>query len=293
MIAPKPHKQSYKSTLWPWKYWMTIGIGVTCSEKKPNDCLILATDKLGSYGEEFSTRRHAKLFLEPEHLYFAVCSGDVNAASELSGKIIQQWASIYPGNRVYGELRAGIQQAAFEYKNYQFHSKALFTHAIGPKDDWRKIAQNLAIEDQLLEEWGKTELGCSLIVGTYDTEKVAHVFCVKANGSAMPLGSSGFDAIGSGGYAAMFWLSFRQQSVGMSLRRSALHVFEAKLMAEHSPYVGRDDIEMLIVTPERWYHLTVDRPSTDGCPVSLGELKELASKFGPSSTASLGDLKDL
>jgi len=61
-------------------------------------------------------------------------------------------------------------------------------------------------------------------------------------------------------------------------------------MAEQSPHVGKDDIEMLIVMPEMWYLLNEKNQSYETCPVSLPELRELVKKFGPSTTESLGGL---
>jgi hypothetical protein len=52
-----------KWNLWPWKHWMTVGIGVLCSEGKERpDHLILACDALGSFGDVNCTASLHKLF---------------------------------------------------------------------------------------------------------------------------------------------------------------------------------------------------------------------------------------
>jgi hypothetical protein len=274
---------------------MTIGIGVVCSDKNPGDCFILASDRLGSFGDEFSTRRHCKMFIQPEQGLYAVCADDIGNAAELLAGIYQQWAANPPQVRGYNLIRLGMQRAAYEYKMYQFVTSVLPQYPIDPKGDWQAEAAKLSLTEKLLEEWGKTQTGCELIVGTvglYDNKSryMCHLHYADESGLVAPFPSTGFWAIGSGATNALFWLSYREQSLGMSVKRSALHVYEAKLMAEHSPHVGRDDIELLIVTPGQWYHLTHNRRSVDGCPVSLDELEELHREFGPSSTESLGSL---
>lgn len=290
-IATKPLQ---RPNLWPWKYWMTIGIGVLCSDKNAGDCFILASDRLGSFGDGFSTRRHCKMFLEPERGLYAVCADDVGNASELLGRICEQWANIPPQNRSYRMLRQGMQLAASEYRLYQFVASVLPRYPIDPKADWRVQAENLGLTEKLLDEWRNTQTGCELIVGSlglYEQGRTMfHLHFSNEAGEVTPLPSCGFWAIGSGAENALFWLAYREQGIGMSVKRSALHVYEAKLMAEHSPYVGREDIELLIVTQDQWYHLTHKRRSADGCPVSLDELEELHREFGPSSTQSLGSL---
>lgn len=294
MICARPKEEFSKWNLWPWKFWMTIGIGVVCSYKSAGDCFILASDRLGSFGDEFSTRRHCKMFIEAEQGMWAVCAGDVGSAGELLGGIHRQWAANPPESRSYNLIRLGIQRAVYEYKMYRFISTVLPQYPIDPKTDWHTQAANLGIAEGLLEGWRKTETRCVLIVGTVGLyskgRTMCHLHYIDESGEVTPFPSSAFGAIGSGAANALFWLSYREQGLGMSVKRSALHVYEAKLMAEHSPYVGRDDIELLIVTPGQWYQLTHKRRSVEGCPVSLDELEELHQQFGPSSTKSLGSL---
>ena len=235
------------------------------------------------------------MFIQPEQGLYAVSADDIGKASELLAGIYQQWAPYPPQGRGYNLIRLGMQRAAYEYKLYQFVTLVLPQYPIDPKGDWKTEAEKMGLTEKLFEDWRETRTGCELIVGTwglYDRQErfMAHLHHIAESGEVTPLSSSGFHAIGSGADNALFWLSYREQSTGMSVKRSALHVYEAKLMAEHSPHVGRDDIEMLIVTPGQWYQLTHKRRTVDGCPVSIDELEELHRKFGPSSTESLGSL---
>lgn len=267
---------------------MTVGIGTLCTHKRPLDCLILASDKLGSFGDEFSTRRLAKLFIEGEDRMFAVASGSVENASELLGKITECWRALPKRN--FGHIRAGIQEAAHAYRKYRFLFDVMPDFGIGPKDDW-ELVKKIGAERRLFKAWNKFDIGCDLLLATYTDDKQAilyHLAGLKCE--ITQLTAPGFGAIGVGARNAMFWLSYREQAMGMSLLRTAYHVLEAKIMAEQSAHVGRDDIELLICTPERWWGLSDRAPTSDGCPISLPQLKELFVKHGPQSTESLGGL---
>lgn len=66
-MKPRQRPGSDKWNLWPWKYWMTIGVGVICSEsKKKPDRIILASDSLGSFGDAYSMASHCKLIWHQE-----------------------------------------------------------------------------------------------------------------------------------------------------------------------------------------------------------------------------------
>lgn len=268
---------------------MTIGISALCTLKAPQDCFILASDKLGSFGDEFSTRRHAKMFVQGEHdCCFAVCAGSVENAGELVGKIVLEWRKL--PERYYGGLRAGLQEAVNQYKKYRFVMDVLPRYALGLNEDWRLLAEQLGITQELLKSWNEFDIGCELLVGTFASTGQAHVYSISSLAEIESLTAPGFSAIGSGASNAMFWLAYREQASGMSLLRSAYHVYEAKLMAEQSAHVGIDDIEMLIATPTMWYKMSDKAPTSEGCPISLTQIKELWNKFGPSTTESLGGL---
>jgi hypothetical protein len=101
----------------------------------------------------------------------------------------------------------------------------------------------------------------------------------------------GYDTIGTGSENANFWLNFRGQVLGKSVKQSAYHAYEAKQMAAKAPSVN-DQIEIVIVLPgEKSFHLTKDIQPTDGCPVSLGELQRMFKKYGPQKTEVLGHPK--
>ena len=114
MARPEPRRVDRRN-LWPWRCWMTIGIGAICTIRNPHDCLILASDKLGSFGDTNSTKGHAKMFVQGERdCVFAVCAGSVENASELVGNIVLEWrnqASAFSSDRITGTvLHGGVKE---------------------------------------------------------------------------------------------------------------------------------------------------------------------------------------
>src|SRR5437016_6089650 len=81
-------EQSYPAVklenLWPWRDWMTVGIGVLASDKSNPDTVILVADTKGSFGEAYSMNRMHKIFTAPDIGLHAVAAGKIDRASELS-----------------------------------------------------------------------------------------------------------------------------------------------------------------------------------------------------------------
>src|ERR1051326_4547357 len=197
--------------LWPWRDWMTIGISAICSYKKPQDCIVLASDKLGSFGDELSTRRLAKMFIQGEHdAVFAVCADSVENAGELVGTITEEWRKL-PA-RYYANLRESLQHAVNRYRKYRFRLDVLPNYPLGMDEDWRLAAEKLGLTQTLLDAWQNCPLGCDLLVGTFDAFSQAHVYDVPSVGQIHAVNQPGFSVIGSGAYNAQFWLSYREQS---------------------------------------------------------------------------------
>jgi hypothetical protein len=283
---PDSDFNSYKWNLWPWKHWMTIGI--VCSEGKERpDHIVLCSDSLGSYGDVTSTVALDKLLTRHDARIYAATSHDIGKAAELMTKIANTVKE--HGEGVYGKIYDSICFAVHEYKSARFRYEVLPLYDIAPAMGWKKEAKELGMLDALLTEvWPKFSIECQLIVGTFAEDGSARMFHVKDNGFVDPVSLPGFHTIGVGSANATFWLTYRAQHIAMGLRRSALHAYEAKMMAERSPHVGKNDIQMLIVPPEgKPFLLTPERPELPGCPVSLTEMKAMSEKYGPRKTDDL------
>jgi hypothetical protein len=276
-----------KWNLWPWKHWMTIGIGVLASEgKKMPDRLVLCADTLGSIGDVCSAMSLHKIFAYPSANIFAVAASDLTKAGELMTKIAT--AVEADGSQKYGKIVDAICIAVSRHKSARFRYDIVPKYGLAPEEGWMKEAKKLGLFEKLInEEWPKYSIDCRLIVGTFAERGSASLFYINSDGSMHPLSMPGFSAVGTGANNATFWLMYRSQNLGMGLLRSAYHAYEAKLMAESSPHVGKDDIEMIVASADQWHVLTKDNPEPQGCAVSLLRLKELWNKYGVPGTDDL------
>jgi hypothetical protein len=285
--SPKWDFNSEKWNLWPWKYWMTVGIGVLCSEGKERpDHVILACDTLGSFGDVNSTLSLHKLFSRRDARIYAVAARDMGKAAELVTKIANTVKKESDGT--YGRTYDVICLAVHDYKSARFRYEVVTQHGLKPVKGWMEKAKEVGVLDELLKtQWPKFSMECELIVGTFAEDYGACLFYVQDIGMVHPITTQNFVAIGTGAPGALFWLCCRDQLMSMGVRRSAYHVYEAKLMAERSPHVGKGDIQLLIANAKRADLLTASKPESPGCAVSLTELEGLREKYGPKKTDDL------
>jgi hypothetical protein len=288
-MKPRPDSEfnSYKWNLWPWKHWMTIGIGVLCSEGKERpDHLILACDALGSFGDVNSTASLHKLFSRHDARIYAVAAHDIGKAAELVTKIAN--TVVARSAKTYGMIYDAICWSVHDYKSARFRYDVISQTPLSPENGWMEEAKKIGLLDKLFKkEWPKFSIECQLIVGTFAEDGSSRLFWVEHIGRVHPVSLPGFAAVGTGASGALFSLCQRDQTMAMGLRRSAYHTYESKLMAERSPHVGKADIQMLIANQERADLLTEQEPEHPGCPVSLTEMKEMFKKYGPQNTDDL------
>jgi hypothetical protein len=140
----------------------------------------------------------------------------------------------------------------------------------------------------LLKEWQDFDYGCQMIVAGFNADRQAYLFLMDGGRSVENLSFPGFAAIGSGSENAMFWLSYRNHHLGKSPKHSAYHAFEAKTMAESSPFVNQN-LDLLIANKETHWLLSNLKaaPVPVGSPTTVEELTEMFKEYGPHSTDGL------
>lgn len=277
---------------------MTIGIGVLCStHPKPlnpsqndpprPDAIIMFSDTMGS-SEIGSTDQLHKMYFEPQDRLYAVCADKMEMTGEIFGGIKEALRRI-PGTRTHIAIWEAITAAVLEHRRKHFRLDVLNpSYSFGGAD----FIPPEMISD-VTNKWGKYDVGAQLLVGTFDDIGQALLYFVGQYEDEPALVHiaefPGYQTIGTGGPNAELWLDYRQQTLSMNIRQSALHAYEARLMASKAPTVN-STMEMLIGTAavRDSFHLLGDRPMPSGYPISLEELKDLARKYGPKSTDDLG-----
>jgi hypothetical protein len=267
---------------------MTIGIGVLCSTTDRSeiipDAIVLISDTMGS-SETDSTGELHKMAFDPAHRIFAVVAGRVEIAAELFPLIRAQFATIPQGNRLHGSIWRALTMAVANHRNEHFSCDVVMTQfAIG--------GQILAQEhERMMEAYRAYDTGYQMLLGTFDDDGRALLYYIgRLDGDTALvhlMEFPGYFAVGTGGYNANMWFNFRRQRLGHSIRRSALHAFEASRMASSAPTVN-NDIEVAIALKDRAYYFSRAIEAPSDCPISLNELVALAEQYGPKSTEALG-----
>jgi hypothetical protein len=281
---------------------MTIGIGVLCSSKpKPHtprpDALVLMADTMGST-ETDSTSELYKMWIDDDLRIYAVGAGTLEYGGELISILGGQIKEINTSGQpmTHGRFVKAINSSFHILRSQHFQLDVMpqmfLSTPAGPA--------RLAGEEEVFKAWKRHTLDIQMLIATLDHEGQAYLYSVveyhDEHGQSLPkkvylCEFPGYATIGTGADNANFWLNYRRQVLGRSVKQSVYHAYEAKLMAAQAPSVN-DQIEIAIVVPgSKSFHLTKDTPMADGCPVSLGELQRLFKKYGPQKTEVLGHPK--
>jgi hypothetical protein len=226
-----------------------------------------------------------KVFLAPEIRLYALGADQMDRAAELFQTLMDMSKVIQGGTERYGSTMETISAASDLYKRIRFKLEVLPRFARLPQS-LPDMFTDADLTPALLEAWREYYFGCQMLVGSFNRDGQAFLFYIEGNGEVQNFTFPGFAAIGSGHGNAMFWLSYRNHNLGFSIRRSAYHAFEAKIMAESSPHVN-EKLDMLIAHSDKWSLISDDLPAkgnTGNAPISIQELKEMFAKYGPKVT---------
>jgi len=264
---------------------MTIGIGALGSESKNlPDTIVLIADTKGSFGGAYSMNRLHKLFYDKDAKVCATAADGIDRAAELF-TLIQQFLGKW-NTGSYGNLLDSIHSAAEVYKRIKFKTEVLPRFAYLPNSIPEMFTEQ-DLNPQLLRRWQRFYVGCEMLVGAFDKDGQAYLFWLDGKGGVQNFSTPGFAAIGSGAENAMFWLSYRNHNKSYSPKRTAYHVFEAKIMSESSPFVN-EKMDILVARRDKWTFISDSHPIPADSPVTVEELRKLFDEeYGPKSTEAM------
>jgi hypothetical protein len=277
---------------------MTIGVGVLATEPEArarnliSDHVVLVADTMGSFDDSYSHPRLHKIFTYPDNKFYATAADQIDKAAELVVCIDKTLGNVPPDMRDYGNILYAITLATFIYKKERFRLEAYPDKRIPPDQIDPRSIVNPTLYNELQEEWRAFQLDCDLLVGAFDKVGRAYLFIITGDDARVRnVSYPGFAAIGII-ESAMFWLSKREHTMGMTLRRATYHAYEAKLMAEKSAHVN-EQVDMLIANRDHYWFMTTHpmrgTKLAHGCPVSLKQLGGWFKKYGPRDTSGLDD----
>src|SRR6266849_537653 len=100
-----------RRNLWPWRDWMTIGVGVLATSEIGRakqlipDTAILVADTMGSFGDIDSHGRLHKTMAFPEEGIYATAADRIDRAAELVPMMCTFIAAEAPrARRTYGDI---------------------------------------------------------------------------------------------------------------------------------------------------------------------------------------------
>ena len=277
---------------------MTIGIGVLYSSKpRPHtprpDGVILIADTMGSTETDSMDELH-KCYFDDDSKVHITCAGSVEMAAELVPMFNFNIKNL--PRRSHGTITEALNIAVHGHRVQHFKWDILAQrHSPLMTDKPGYLPVIGGDERNILDEWQKYDHGTHVLVGTFDDAGQSFLYLVgtqyDSDGPVPGLVHlqqfPGHACIGTGLYNAQFWLNYRQQHLGRNLKQSVYHAYEARIMAGKAPTVN-ENIEIIIATAERSWHLTAEHPEREGCEVSLLELKKMFDKYGPQNTFAIG-----
>ena len=256
------------------------------------DHLILVSDTMGSYGDQFAHARLHKRFDLPDNRAFILAADQIDRAAELVSMIESRLSQFPVTSRTYGQTKQAICEACYFYKAELFKQTVLPRLRLPPEVFDPRVTP-LEVRADLQEEWEKFGIGCDLLVGTFDHRGLAALTVVDgAEGTASSWNFPGFTAIGSGAPNALFWLSHRAHTLGMTPPRALYHAYEAKVMAEDAPNVN-DQTDVLVANAENNWNCTSHASLANRAKVPefpLESLADLFEKCKPGDTSELDAL---
>jgi hypothetical protein len=264
---------------------MTIGIGALCSTlSQPHtprpDSVVLLANTIGT--DTDLTGNLQKSYLFPDERLFFVCVGRVELAADLVPLIRREFKQLKFRN--HGAFVEALGKAVYSHRADHFRLNVLPSYYFVPGDpsgdQHRKVS----------EAWQRHDVGVHLLVATFDEQGQALLYVIapmeNTSGWVHRTPFPGVATIGLGAHAANFWLHYRRQTWACSVRQSAYHTYEAKRLATHAS--ADVNMELIVATNRKTFHLTHDTPTSDGCPVSWSEMRPMFDKYGPQDTTALG-----
>jgi hypothetical protein len=227
------------------------------------------------------------MYVYPDERLICACVGQIEKAGDLIPAIQNEFQQLKTRNhRTFAEA---VHKAVYSHRAEHFRFDVLPRYYFMSEDTSRDQQR------EVTEAWQQYDIGVHLLVATFNDDGQAVMYLIarteNPSGWVHPSLFPGIATIGLGAYAANFWLNYRRQVWGCSVRQSAYHVYEAERLATKPS--NDINMEMAIATNEKTFHLTHDVSKLDECPVSFSELEKMFSRYGPQKTDDLDHPKSL
>lgn len=245
----------------------------------------MLSDTMGSTDTDSTDQLH-KMLIDKDRMLFAVCSDRIERCSDLWPVIQKEVDKLKI--RTHGNYLEALNKAVLGHRTQHFKYDVLYSRYAMDEQTM------LATPEKIQEEWAVYDSQAAMIVGAFDQHGQALQYIIMnpnhrgGSGSWVePTMFPGNAAIGVGAYNADFWLNYRCQNLGFSIRQSIYHAYEASKMASKAPTVN-EECEIMVATKDTVTHhsTTFPVPPLD-FPLSLATLAALFKERGPQNTEDL------
>jgi 20S proteasome alpha/beta subunit len=218
---------------------MTVGIGAICES---GISAVVAADKMVTFSAPMNLQTEPptlkKIIQLTDRTLLIFSGGTADGEEIVTGT--RPSIAVDPKQPV-GQIAAAVKDSYSKYKLRRIE-ETILQPLLGAtyKDFQGLIAQSAASQllQQVLGLVSQHNLGSDLLVAGVD-EAGAHLYAITHPGILMPLGTTGFGTIGSGGLHAGVRMSLAQHTKEASLVETIYNVYEAKRAAEVAPGVGK------------------------------------------------------
>jgi 20S proteasome alpha/beta subunit len=241
------HPNKRKPTLSELGIGMTVCIAASCEEYQATPKVVLASDKMLSFGVTSTDRLKARRFGNNWGIMFA--GDDVSFAEQVIYAAVAS-AQAQDHDLSYHQATQALVKSYQKTRQTQIEQLFLATYGwdiqtfmkLGPE------VPTVAHREYLLNEMERFDLGCEFLVAGFHspTSQSADIFQVQNPGRLVPQSITGYAAIGSGSTAAISYLATREQSGYDRFAETVYNVIAAKRLAERAIGVGRETVVIIL-----------------------------------------------
>jgi 20S proteasome alpha/beta subunit len=218
---------------------LTVGIGAICEGGK---AAVVAADKMVTFGAPMSLQTEPptlRKIIELTERTLLVFSGSTADGEEIVTGTMPAIA-VAPKQPV-SQIAEAVRESYARHKQRRVEENILKT-LLGADFKQFQALVSQSPSSQLLQQVlglvSQHNLQTDLLVAGMD-DSGAHIFAITHPGQLLPLATTGFGAIGSGGVHAGVRMSLGQHTKAASLIDTIYNVYEAKRSSEVAPGVGK------------------------------------------------------
>jgi 20S proteasome alpha/beta subunit len=218
---------------------VTVGIGAICEDGKS---AVVAADKMVTFGAPMSLQAEPptlKKIIQLTERTLLVFSGNTADGEEIVTGTVPK-ISVDPKQPVR-QIAEAVREAYANHKLRRVEENIL-KPLLGADFSKFQTLVSQSPTSQLLQQVlglvSQHNLQTDLLVAGMD-DSGAHLFAVTHPGQLIPLATTGFGSIGSGGVHAGVRMSLAQHTKSATLVDTVYNVYEAKRASEVAPGVGK------------------------------------------------------